>query len=195
MRSISFSKQVVAVCLVLASLTGSASAQDADEPTETRDELKADLKGMIGLGLIGAELGFVIPALAGARGWWPYVVFPVIGAGGGAVGGYFLLEKGEGKPELAVAALTVGMALIIPALVTTVAATAYRPPEQIQSTAQLRARELARGGPGLVRYADGGLRLAPPAISAGPDHGAREALRTGEPRLSRVRVAVLSAQF
>jgi hypothetical protein len=183
----------VIVSLALLGTALPAAAQDASD--ESPDvQVKPDFKGAIGLGLIGAELGFVIPALAGAKGVWPYIVFPVIGAAGGAVGGYFLLEKGEGKPELAVATLTVGMALVIPAMVATIAVTAYRPPEQIE-TARVRARELAKGGSGLVRYAEGSLRLAPPAVSAGPTVSPRQALRTGERRTSVVRVAMLSAQF
>lgn len=186
----------VIVSLALLSAAAPAAAQDG-EVEQTKTEVKADFKGTIGLGLIGAELGFVIPALAGARGAWPYIVFPVAGAAGGAVGGYFLLEKGDGHPELAVATLTVGMALVIPALVATIAATAYRPPERIETTAA-RARELAlakRGGPGLVRYAEGSLRLAPPAVTSGPTLTPRQAMRTGERRVSSLRVAMLSAQF
>jgi hypothetical protein len=178
----------VIVSLVLLGTAGPALAQDgsdADEGEQTRTELKPDFKGAVGLGLIGAELGFVIPALAGAKGVWPYIVFPVVGAAGGAVGGYFLLEKGDGHPELAVATLTVGMALIIPAMVATIAATAYRPPERIETA----------GGGGLVRYSEGSVRLAPPAIAAGPTTSPRQALRTGERRVSSLRVSMLSAQF
>ena len=175
----------VIVSLALLSVAAPVAAQNSDVE-QTKTEVKPDFKGTIGLGMIGAELGFVIPALAGAKGVWPYIVFPVAGAAGGAVAGYFLLEKGDGHPELAVATLTVGMALAIPALVATVAATAYRPPERI---------ETAKGGPGLVRYAGGSLRLAPPAIATGPTITARQALRTGERRVSSLRVAMLSAQF
>ena len=182
----------VIVSLALLSVAAPVAAQDSDI-MQTKTEVKADFKGTIGLGLIGAELGFVIPALAGAKGLWPYIVFPVAGAAGGAVGGYFLLEKGDGHPELAVATLTIGMALVVPALVATVAATAYRPPERIETAA--RARELAKGGPGLIRYAEGSLRLAPPAVASGPTITPRQALRTGERRVSSLRVAMLSAQF
>ena len=124
---------VIISLVLLGALLDSTPAAAQDAADETKTEVKPDFKGAVGLGLIGAELGFVIPALAGAKGVWPYIVFPVAGAAGGAVAGYFLLEKGEGHPELAVAALTVGMALAIPALVATVAATAYRPPEQIET--------------------------------------------------------------
>ena len=172
---------------------------DEDEPAEVQtDPLTADFKGMIGLGLIGAELGFVIPALAGARDTWVYIVFPILGAGGGATAGYFLLEQGDGEPEAAVAVLTAGMALVIPALVITLAATAYEPEVESPSiaSAQLRrARAVAAAGPGLVRWSERGVVLAPPAIAAGPTISQREALRTGATRASSVRVPLVSGVF
>jgi len=180
-----------------------ASAAD-DEPTDEGDEeevatspLEPDFKGMVGLGLIGAELGFVVPALAGARDAWVYIVFPVLGAGGGAVAGYFLLEKGEGEPELAVAALTVGMALAIPAMVITLAATAYEPEAEqpVSSAVPRKAALAAAAGPGLVRWSERGLLLAPPGIVAGHSVSAKEALRTGVRRDRELSVAVLSGVF
>jgi hypothetical protein len=172
-------------------------AQDEDASQVDSDPLKADFKGMVGLGLIGAELGFVVPALAGARDAWFYIVFPVLGAGGGAVGGYFLLEKGDGHPEAAVAVLTAGMALAIPALVVTLAATAYDPETEAPAMAKnARDRRLAAAaGPGLFRVSERGLLLAPPAISNGPTVSQREALRTGVTRANSTRVALVSGVF
>ena len=186
---------VAGACLC-APLSSSARAADApaEEPAPT--PLKADFKGMVGLGLVGAELGFVVPALAGARDAWVYIVFPVLGAGGGAVAGYFLLEKGDGHPELAVAALTVGMALVIPALVVTLAATAYEPEsEQPRSAVRRQAQLATAAGPGLVRWSERGLLLAPPAIASGHSVSAKEALRTGVRRERELRVALLSGVF
>ena len=137
----------------------------------------------------------MIPALAGAKGVWPYIVFPVLGAGGGAVGGYFLLEKGDGHPELAVGALTLGMALVVPAMVATIAATSYRPPEQIQSARAKHLREVAQSGDGLVRWSGESLALAAPSIAVVQSQSARAALRTGTQRTSSLRVSLLSGRF
>lgn len=107
----------------------------------------ADGKGILGMGIIGAEIGFMLPAIivgAGAREldeWWAYVLFPVVFAAGGAVAGYFLLEEPtqvigagtptarriNGYPEAAVAVLAVGMALIVPTFVGVLALTSYSP--------------------------------------------------------------------
>jgi hypothetical protein len=194
--------RLLAVLLALAATCAAATpayAQGEEEEDAMAVEpnpLKADFKGAIGLGLIGAELGFVVPALAGAKGVWPYIVFPVIGAGGGAVGGYFLLEKGDGHPELAVGALTLGMALVVPAMVATIAATSYRPPEQIDSASMKRRRAVAQSGDGLVRWSGEELALAAPNITVTTAESPRVALRTGAPRrTSGVRVSLLSGRF
>ncbi|HMI89851.1 MAG TPA: hypothetical protein VK509_00745 [Polyangiales bacterium] len=193
--------RVLAVSLALAAVCVTAApahAQD-DEDEDVMAEphpLRADFKGAIGLGLIGAELGFVVPALAGAKGVWPYIVFPVLGAGGGAVGGYFLLEKGDGHPELAVGVLTLGMALVVPAMVATIAATSYRPPEQIQTASMARRRAIAQSGDGLVRWSGEELALAAPNVTVTTAESPRVALRTGAPRrTSGVRVSLLSGRF
>lgn len=194
-RGASLATKSVVLLAAIAALAAAtpAFAQDADAPKEA--PLKADFKGAVGCGMLGAELGFVIPALAGAKGWWPYVVFPVLGAGGGAVGGYFALEKGDGHPELAVGALTLGMALVVPAMVATIAATSYRPPEEIQGANAKRMRALAQSGDGLVRWSGESLALAPPAITVAESQSARQALRTGTSRTSTMRVSLLSGRF
>lgn len=122
------------------------------------DPVDPDFKGAVGLGLIGAELGFVIPAVAGMRDAWAYIVFPIVGAGGGAVGGYFGIEQGTGSAELAVATLVTGMALIIPAMVVTLSATAYDPDEDLRTAARAAP-------PALVQIEESALRLGAPAVS------------------------------
>jgi hypothetical protein len=148
------------------------------EPTP----VKADFKGMIGLGLIGAELGFVIPAVAGLHDTWAFIVFPIAGAAGGAVGGYFLLEQGAGEPELAVAALTAGMALFIPAMIITLSETAYEPERTVEASALLRVTER-------------GVSLSAPSVSVVPGATARESLRTGASMAREVRLSLVSGQF
>jgi len=178
----------VAIALsALAAAPHAAQAQaDEDELADSK-EIPPDFKGMVGLGLIGAELGFVIPALAGLHETWAFIVFPIVGAGGGAAAGYFLLEKGDGEPELAVASLTAGMALVIPSLIITLSATAYEPEE---------ATELADArNPGIVRFSDRGVRLAAPMVSVRPGASARESLRTGASMAREVHVPVLSGKF
>ncbi|HEX2678019.1 MAG TPA: hypothetical protein VHM19_15300, partial [Polyangiales bacterium] len=77
-----------------------AQSSSSSSTTSIKHPLKPDVKGTLGVGLIGAELGMVLPALAGMDDTWAFIVFPVIGAAGGAAAGYFGLEKG-GHTELA----------------------------------------------------------------------------------------------
>lgn len=125
---------VTAALVVLGSLTPvSASAQCTSSmgTLSCNSQVHSDGKGMIGLGLIGAELGFIIPALvqdaAHTDEWWPYVVFPLVGAGLGVLGGYFVEDATRNEPEVDIVLLGVGMALIVPTVLGTLALTAYDP--------------------------------------------------------------------
>lgn len=176
---------VAALALSLCAAPQAALAQDSE--AEEDKTIPADFKGMIGLGLIGAELGFVIPAVSGLHETWAFIVFPVVGAAGGAAAGYFLLEKGEGEPEIAVASLTAGMALVIPALIVTLAATSYEPEEATQ-VADLQ-------NPGLVRFSDEGVRLSAPRVAVERGASDRESLRTGASTADTVHVSFVSGKF
>jgi hypothetical protein len=182
----------VALILALAAAPALSHAQDVGKP------VAADFKGAVGFGLIGAELGGVIPALAGVNAAWAYILFPVVGAAGGAVGGYYLLDH-AGHAELSVVALTAGMALVIPALVATLALNTYDPQQESRETSQngrrlerARARQLraAAAGAGMLRVERGELALATPGIALLPGHAAG-----GQLRLSGVNVALFSGEF
>jgi hypothetical protein len=202
-----------AVCFM--SLMGtslSASALEAADTTtsasaeKSKQTVSADYKGMVGLGLIGAELGFVVPTVCGLRETWSLIIFPIVGAGGGAAAGYFLLEKGDGHPTAAVSVLVAGMALVIPAAVITVWATSYRPsdePTTVPSAFSVKvnarranAQQMARAaGSGLVRWSPDGVFLGAPAIT--PIVTGATTTDKGfvlQPR-SELRVALVSGKF
>lgn len=117
---------IVLVGAVLAFASASVTPERAEAQVSNIESLP---KGTIGLGLIGVELGLIIPAAAGAQDWWPYLVFPVIGGAAGAVGGYFLDVETANQPEVGVSIFAVGVALLIPAIIGTLALTAYSPPD------------------------------------------------------------------
>lgn len=190
---------VAVVCLGFAALPAVSRAQGSP--------VASNYKAAVGLGLVGAELGSVIPAIAGVDATWAYIVFPIIGAAGGAVGGYFAIDK-QDHAELSVVALTAGMALVIPALVLTLSLTAYDGgsdsataptrtgvaeahaprPRQISAETQARIARAAAGS-GMVRLSDGALALAAPGFSILPS------MQRGETRLSGVSVSLLSGRF
>ena len=89
----------IALGLLLATLVGSAApAQAQGDPVAVQQGIDASPKGTIGLGIIGAELGFMFPALMGRavpafHDTWAFIVFPTAFAAGGAVAGWFALDS------------------------------------------------------------------------------------------------------
>lgn len=166
-----------------ASLTPAAAQA---QTTTAAPPLKATPKGTIGLGMIGAEVGFAVPALAGLKDWYWYAIFPSVGAAAGAVGGYFAFDHPH-REKWSVAMLVTGMALVVPTMVLTVAKTAYNPESepstlpadtspQTSAAAErlLRAERLSRAGPGLVRHSQDGWLLTAPGISVVASNLGRE---------------------
>lgn len=170
---------IVTVALVCGAASfGNASRVAAqDEPVA----LDAPPKGAIGFGLIGAELGVAIPALIGVKATWAYLVFPAVGAAGGAVLGHVLVDSND-QVGVSVVALTAGMALVIPTLVLAMVATAYDPEDDRSSEAKL--------GPGLLRLDESGaLRVAAPGTTVVPSS------RAGKLHVSGLQMSMLSGRF
>ncbi len=135
-------------------------------------QVEATPKGTIGLGLVGAELGLIIPSVSGLNEVWSLTVFPIVGAAGGAVAGYFALDK-PGREKGSVAALVIGLAGVLPAILVTVKGVRQErqnrweptPQIEIRSEKEQRAFELVEAGPGLLRRSRSGLRVSMPGIS------------------------------
>lgn len=105
--------------------TSKASAQNVNVVTPTA-------KGIIGCALLGAETVTLIQAAAGARPRWAYIVFPLLGAAAGGVGGYFLEDAAAAGTDTTLTAVNVGtlvlgLGLVVPSVIAYVNATAYRP--------------------------------------------------------------------
>jgi len=205
---------VLAASLAAASLVASPSeaAAQAGEP----EQVNSNAKGIIGLGLIGAELGFVIPAAAGLHETWSFIVFPVVGAVGGGLAGHYLIEENN-QTEVAVAMLAVGLALVVPATVLTVKFSSYDPsrdqpppPEASADGGQARAgvrRTYVSAPPlrlrpgdlvarsGMLRLRSEGLALGVPGVSLRANLDRREADLFGVDRTLAVHVPFLSGSF
>lgn len=93
----------------------------------SRQEVEPTGKGIVGCGLVAAEVVMNIEAVAGVKKAWIIAVSGLVAAGGGAAGGYFL----ETKPSKSVAAkasigmLAGGMALFVPTMILVTAMTRY----------------------------------------------------------------------
>ncbi|MGB5811108.1 MAG: hypothetical protein WBG86_11295 [Polyangiales bacterium] len=162
---------IAAILSLAASLTWAAAASPAmaqDLPSET---IRATPKATIGLGLVGAELGLIIPAASGLTEIWALTVFPVVGATGGALVGYFTLDE-PGREKGSVAALVVGLAGVLPAILVTIKGVReerennWEPQTiEIRSEREQRAFELAEAGSGLFRRSRSGFRSGMPGLT------------------------------
>ena len=136
------------------------------------DNIRATPKGTIGLGLVGAELGLIIPSVSGLNEAWALAVFPIVGATGGALAGYFALDK-PGREKGSVAVLVVGLVGVLPAILVTVKGVRKERQDRWEPTPRIdlrtekeqRAFETAEAGPGLLRRSRSGLRVAAPGMS------------------------------
>jgi hypothetical protein len=121
-------KKLTAAAVAVASFT----AVLAGNPTQARADgpVTPTGKGMVGGGLLGAEIVCITIGAIGVKQAWPYLVFGAVGAAGGVVGGFFV-EKATatGPAEPALYMLAGGLGLVIPTLIVTLNATRYKPPE------------------------------------------------------------------
>ena len=114
-----------ALAAVLCGVTAiTATASDA-----RADEISPTGKGIVGGGLLGAEVVTIVEGVAGVRPGWAYWVGAIVGAGGGAVGGWAVEQAVNGDGTVPMAMLAGGLALVIPAIVVSLDATRFRPDE------------------------------------------------------------------
>ena len=98
------------------------SANEAQAQSTEVGPVTGTAKGIVGGGLLGAEIVMMPMGIAGLKPWWPYVVFGGVGAVGGAVGGW-AVEQAAPPAEAPLYMLAGGLALVIPTLVLTLNAT------------------------------------------------------------------------
>jgi hypothetical protein len=130
-------KHVTPWALAAGALVAVATVSAAPSDASAAGPVTPTGKGIVGGALLGAEVVTIPMGAAGLNKGWPYFVFGGLGMVGGGVGGYFVEKAtavdgatGKGGPaEPALYMLAGGMALIIPALVLSLNATAYKPPD------------------------------------------------------------------
>ncbi|WP_437808918.1 hypothetical protein [Sorangium sp. So ce1078] len=209
-----------AQCLAGASVAAAvlAGAPERASAQETGDRVSVDGKGIVGGALLGGEVVMLTMGAIGVERAWPYLVFGGLGAVGGGVAGYFI-EASEPPAEVPLYMLAGGMALVIPTLVVTLNATAYKPPETDQSepirnepaaeppqpgiNVQLTtdAASVLRGTRheeprlGLVDITPRRVALGVPALSLKPLYSQDEVFKFGVAQGHELRVPVLRASF
>lgn len=129
------------------------------ERSALADNVSPDGKGIVGGGLLGAELVTIVEGIADVRSGWAYGIGAIVGAGGGAVGGYFI-EQQSSDGRVPTYLLAGGLALIIPAVVLTLNGTRYRPQEGATED------NVPAGGPAANPGAPGAGVISPEASPA-----------------------------
>jgi hypothetical protein len=198
-----------ALSLTVTAVTAVAPAHARAQTTTPRQQ-ESGVKGMFALGIFGAELGLVIPAAAGLDEWWALVVFPVIGATGGALAGYYGLDR-NGQVEASTAILAISIALVVPSVVLTVALRSYDADDDgsvgdddgdqevtvsEDAEARRRSQSIARAGSGLLRRSEYGLHLGMPGVAVS-NRGAttRDDFLMGVQPATEVRISLFSGVF
>jgi hypothetical protein len=168
---------LLAVTLVLLGVADRASAQ-------TGVQLDTPPKGLIGLGLLGAELGIAVPAAFRVKNPWILTATGVAGGAGGALAGLYLLDKRDTGTTraLSITFLSLALAGFIPTTLLVVRATRYVPPDD-----QPAETALEGAGGGLVRYSRGRLGLGLPAVTISRAYALRDARET--------QISLLSGRF
>ncbi|MGB0680668.1 MAG: hypothetical protein ACPGUV_13505 [Polyangiales bacterium] len=206
----------LAIALSAVGLSGARTAQAQTLPPP--DQIDATPKGSVGLGLIGAEIGLVVPVAAGLKETWSLILFPALGAAGGATAGYFLIDRND-ESKLAVGMMATGLALVAPSLVLAAVLGAYNPAKddslavggatalseesrrylqaqrQKQAKLHLRQARRLRAGPGLIKRGEQGWRLGTPGLHLRPEFSRREQQQYAVRSQSRLHVPVLSGVF
>lgn len=201
----------MATCLTLAWPTSNVHA---DVPSGAG-------KGIVGGGLLGAELGFLTLAASGARSWWFYATIPPATCAGGIIGGYFI--ERNATSEIPIAMLAGGIALIIPTVVATLSAVAYRPgPEEtvpvdavpsptptkvevktgqksthLHVASSTKVRPTRVWPPALLNYNEGQkeIQLSMPMLQLKPSYSTRELAQFGVPQRLEVHAPVVAVAF
>jgi hypothetical protein len=156
---------LAAAALVGASLVTPSRDARADDVAPTG-------KGIVGGGLLGAEVVTITESLVGVRSGWAYLLGGVLGAGAGAVGGYFV-EQNVTDGQVPMYMLAGGLALVIPAVVLSLDATRYRPEEGLTEDKAPTGPAAEPGVPGgsISGTVQGGASVGPaptPAPAATP---------------------------
>lgn len=175
-------KWAVAALAAFCVMTAAPDYAAAQEETTVGDQVDGSWKGTIGLGLLGAEVGLVLAPAVGLNDAWAMAVFPLVGAAGGAVGGYFAFDN-SGTPSAAapIALLVGGVALIIPSVVLALTLGADSGEDEFsEAMSPKRRRQLARrrAGSGLVRITPSEAFVSAPGVAVARQ-GAQVSLVSG----------------
>lgn len=171
--------------IFIAAFTVVTLASHAPSARADGDDIKGNIAGTVGLGLLGAEVGLLlVPAVKLQDRWWAWALFPTLGAAAGAVPAAILFEEGSPKPAVTISLLGAGMALAIPAIVGAVAWKNKRD----------NAEPPSEGG-AVLRLGKSGRSWGIPAIGAAPVYSAAEQSKFGLSQRTFIKLPLVSGSF
>jgi hypothetical protein len=161
-------------------------------------------KGIIGGGLMGAEIVMLTEAALGVKNGWFYLAGGVAGAGGGAAAGVFIEKSANPRPGIYVFAGS--LALVIPTMIAVLTATHFEPPATYRqdlppdedSPVEPDGVESARQGAPLAASADAakpGWSLQVPLFDVRPAFSDEEVAIHGLKQQAEFHLSVLNATF
>jgi hypothetical protein len=173
--------------LFVAIFTVAVLSSHAHSARADGDDVKGNVAGTIGLGMLGAELGLILTPTVGLYDhWWAWALFPTVGAAAGVVAGALVFDAGDPDPAVTVSLLGAGFALAVPAVIGAVAIKNKRsnrePKEKVESG-------------GVLRFGKVNSRWGIPAVATAPVFTRDEQLRFGFNQRNIVKVALLSGRF
>ncbi|MFT3921521.1 MAG: hypothetical protein QM778_03200 [Myxococcales bacterium] len=186
----SFATALLVLAVTFQASEASAQAQPTDSSeviTTPGHRLNGNVAGTIGLGLLGAEVGLILTPTFGLQDhWWAWVLFPTVGAAGGAVAGALAFDPHDPGPKVTLTLMGVGMALVVPAIVGAMA---------LKDRKNNRALENRLEGGGAIRLSKKGTRFGVPDVGATPVYTAAEQQRFGVTQRSAYQISLVSGRF
>jgi hypothetical protein len=181
----------LAVAFVVLSITLSAvdaAAQEAELISTPGNQAKGNVAATVGLGLLGAEVGLILTPLVGLHEhWWAWALFPTIGAAGGVVAGVLAFDEGDPGLKVTAPILGAGIALLLPAVVGSLALKNRREHGSIDNRVNVSGS--------LVSLGREGTRVSVPSVTSAPVYTGAEVQRFGATQRSAVRISLLSGRF
>jgi MFS family permease len=143
---------ILVACLALTLPTRLCQAQEAS----------GNVKGIVGGGMMGAEVVMLTEAALGVKNGWFYLAGGVAGAGGGVAAGIFIEKSSNPRPPIYLFAGS--LALVIPTMIAVLSATHFEPPATYRQ--DLPADEENPEGPAPLEGASYDLPRPPLASAA-----------------------------
>jgi hypothetical protein len=185
---------ILAVCLAFTLPARLCQAQEASGKG----------KGIVGGGIMGAEVVMLTEAAVGVKNGWLYLAGGVAGAGAGVAAGVFI-EKGGPRPPIYLFAGS--LALVIPTMIAVLSATHFEPPatyrqdlpsdEETPAEPPIEGARFEQASPPVASAADAGSSwsLRVPLLDVRPAFSAEELAIHGLEQHAEFHLALLNGVF